>query len=110
MTAWIVRAGASGQRDNWALTRGVAGGGFPQRAPADFERRPEPRYLSLKYALSFELSSEPRTGTRVEDSMNLGCSVSPSDLGGGGASRSSASPSAAATALTLRNQGHARVG
>lgn len=28
MTAWIVRAGVAGERDAWALTRGVAGGGF----------------------------------------------------------------------------------
>lgn len=28
MTAWVVRAGASGERDSWALANGLAGGGF----------------------------------------------------------------------------------
>lgn len=28
MTAWIVRAGVSGERDDWSLHEGVAGGGF----------------------------------------------------------------------------------
>ena len=28
MTAWVVRAGVLGERDQWALTNGLAGGGF----------------------------------------------------------------------------------
>lgn len=37
MTAWIVRAGVQGERDNWALENGLAGGGFvefPDLSPA----------------------------------------------------------------------------
>ncbi len=30
MTAWVVRAGVAGERDDWALTRGLAGGGFQE--------------------------------------------------------------------------------
>lgn len=30
MNAWIVRAGVVGERDNWALTEGLAGGGFSE--------------------------------------------------------------------------------
>ena len=30
MTSWVVRAGLIGERDEWALTSGLAGGGFNQ--------------------------------------------------------------------------------
>lgn len=32
MTAWIVRAGVSGERDQWAIDNGLAGGGFVEFA------------------------------------------------------------------------------
>jgi Uncharacterized conserved protein len=78
VTAWVVRAGVSGERDLWALENNVAGGGFiefPDLTPADDRQK-------IRAVAEESMAGEDRfkIANFVGQMLALRCNVKPGDL------------------------------
>lgn len=78
MTAWVIRAGRHGERDQWALSNGCSGGGWKELP--DLTPYTTRKQIAEVTAASFPGAPQGRLATYAAQLWALRCRIQPGDL------------------------------